>query len=612
MNLKTFGSFGLATAAFLSAFGITALMVAVTVRICRRHGWVAKPRGDRWHTGTPAMFGGLPLWLGFVGACAFFLPYSSRLAWQLVGLSSMICALGLVDDLWHLTPRSKFLLQLLTAALALSCGVIYPLRENLIVNLLVSIVWIVGITNAFNLLDNMDGLSAGIALIVSLYLFVFYVSSGSRDYPTLVAAAAGAIAGFLIFNFYPAKIFMGDSGSLFLGFLLGTVSLVQVTHISGVSTLVLAPIAVLAIPIFDTFFVSVTRRLRGQPVSVGGTDHSSHRLVNLGLSERNAVLLLYTLAAASGIIALLTRKLIYPDAIGLVCFLYLLLLLFGIHLFRGDNTNASAELSHSRSWARLRERDTLAFLLDPLVLSLSYYLAYFLRFRVSVPPVEVALFLRSWPIVLALKFGFLYICKTYQHSWWRGSRGDSLRLACGVILGEVASVLVLTGVYRFNGYSRLVFLVDCIISWIFLFGLRRSFFVFRASVKAWESEKPAARRVFVLGTSEHAEFVLRFLRVQRIECAGLIDTNGGSDLNRSVWGTPVIGRLDNLTELAMRYGVSELILPENETLPCSEAAFHDQCTADKLRLMKLGLYLTNSEWAGEARHFILKRSASGH
>lgn len=612
MNVKTFSSFGLATAAFVSAFGVTALTVAVTIRICRRYGWVAKPRADRWHTGTPAMFGGLPLWLGFVSACAVFLPHSSHLAWQLVGLSSLMCALGLVDDIWHLKPRSKFLVQLLAAALAVTCGVIYPLRENVIINVLVSVVWIVGITNAFNLLDNMDGLSAGIALIVTAYLFVFYVNSGTRDYPALVAAGAGAIAGFLIFNFYPAKIFMGDSGSLFLGFLLGTGSLVQVTHISGVSTLVLAPVAVLAIPIFDTFFVSVTRRLRGQPVSVGGTDHSSHRLVNLGLSERNAVLLLYTLAVASGTTALLTRKLIYPKAIGLVCVLYLLLLLFGIHLFRGDASHSSAELSTSRFWSRLHERDTLAFLLDPLVLSLSYYLAYFLRFRVAVPAAEVALFLRSWPIVLALKLSGLYLCKTYQHSWWRGSRGDGVRLVRGVICGEVASVLVLTGIYRFSGYSRVVFLMDCVVSWMLLFGLRRSFFVFRASLKVWQSDKPAVRRVFVLGTSEHAEFVLRFLRVQRIECAGLIDTNGGSDLNRSVWGTPVIGRLDNLTELAVRYGVSELILPENEALPCSEAEFDDQCRADKLRLMKLGLYLTNKEWTGEARQLILKRSASGH
>src|SRR5262249_37479326 len=154
-----------------------------------------------------------------------------RLAWEIVGLSSLMCALGFVDDVLHLRPRSKFLMQLSAAALALSCGVIYPLRDDLVINVIVSMIWIVGITNAFNLLDNMDGLSAGIALIASLYLIVFYISSSSHEAALLVSVAAGAIAGFLLFNFHPARIFMGDSGSLFIGFLLGTVSLLQVTHI---------------------------------------------------------------------------------------------------------------------------------------------------------------------------------------------------------------------------------------------------------------------------------------------------------------------------------------------------------------------------------------------
>ncbi len=594
MNLGNPLTINFVAAAFLFTFAVTAVLVAITSRVCRKCGWVAKPRIDRWHKGTPAMFGGVPLWLGFIVACGIFLPHSNPLIWKLVGLSSMMFVLGLVDDAIHLGPRSKFFLQLLAAVLVLNFGLVYPLRDSLAINLFVSIIWIVGITNAFNLLDNMDGLSAGIAFIVSMYLIVFYISSGSYEYALLISIAAGAIAGFLPFNFNPARIFMGDSGSLFIGFFLGTVSLLQVTHLSGVSNLIFAPLAVLAIPIFDTFFVSITRRLRGQPVSMGGTDHTSHRLVNLGLSERSAVLLLYVLAAGSGAVALVARSLFYPRAIELIAAWYLLLLLFGIHLFRSGSS--SHETSGHPRWpflSRILAYDTLAVLLDPLVLSLSYYFAYFLRFKTAIPHADVVLFLRSWPIVVAAKFGVLWIFRIYRYSWWRGSMGDAYRLARATALGEVAAVLLLTGLYRFAGYSRVVFLVDGLVSWVLLLGLRKSFFLFKASVRMWESENPPRRRVFVLGTSEHAAFALSFLEGRRIQCAGLIDTNGGSDLNRKVWGARVVGRLDDLIELASRYGVSEVVLPENEELPCSEAEFYDRCRHDKLHLMKLGLHSAN-------------------
>jgi UDP-GlcNAc:undecaprenyl-phosphate GlcNAc-1-phosphate transferase len=585
---------GASVAAFLTAFVFTVGLVAVTARVCRKYGWVAKPRADRWHKGTPAMFGGVPLWLGFVVACVIFLPWSSHLAWKLVGLSSLMFILGLVDDAVHLRPRSKFFLQLLATALVLSFGVIYPLRASLLINVIVSVVWIVGITNAVNLLDNMDGLSAGIAFIVSLYLIGFYISSGSYEYALLVSIAAGAIAGFLPFNFNPARIFMGDSGSLFIGFFLGTVSLLQVTHLSGVPNVVFAPVAVLAIPIFDTFFVSVTRRLRGQPVSIGGTDHSSHRLVSLGLSERGAVILLYVLAVGSGAIAVVARNLFYPRAIELVSLWYLVLMLFGIHLFRsGAPTHETSGRSMSPFLSRLLAYDTLALLLDPLVLSLSYYFAYFLRFKTFIPHDDISLFLRSWPIVVGAKFGVLCVFRIYRYSWWRGSMGDGYRLARAAFVGEVVAVLLLTGLYRFAGYSRVVFLVDGLVSWMLLLGLRKSFFLFKASVRAWETEKAPTRRVFVLGTSEHAAFAVSFLQGRRIQCAGLIDTNGGGDLNRSVWGAQVVGHLDDLIELADRYGVSEIVLPDNEELPCSEAEFSDRCRQDKLQLMKLGLHSAN-------------------
>ena len=588
--------FATVAAAFASALALTTVLVVLTIHVCRKHGWVVKPRPNRWHKGTPASFGGVPMWLGFMTVSVVFLHASDTLAWKLVEISSLVFALGLVDDIFQLRPWPKFLVQLFAAALVVGCGVVYPLRGNWGIDALMSLVWIVGITNAFNLLDNMDGLSAGTALISSFYLIVFYVTSGLYRQAVLVSLVAGVIAGFLIFNFNPARIFMGDGGSLFIGFMLGTVSLLGVTHISGMPTLVLAPIAVLAVPILDTCFVSATRRLRGQPVSVGGTDHLSHRLVRLGLNERNAVLLLYALTALSGAVALAARHFLYPPALGLIALWFLFLFLFGVHLFCADAS--SDPHAHPIRWlfpSHLLERDTLALLLDPVVLSISYYFAYFLRFQTHLSDGDVALFLRSWPIVLAAKFACLWLCRIYRHSWWRGSPTDAYRLGCASLMGEVVAVLLLVAAYRFAGYSRVVFLVDWVLSWGMLLATRRSFGLFREAMHSWSSPSQFARRVFVLGTSENARFVLRFLREHCIECVGLIDTNGGRDLGRFVWGTQVVGRLSDLMQTAREHGVFEAVLPENEALSCSEAELRDFFLRDHLQLTKLGLYFADGD-----------------
>jgi UDP-GlcNAc:undecaprenyl-phosphate GlcNAc-1-phosphate transferase len=528
-------------------------------------------------------------------------PFSDRIVWKLLGASSLVFLLGLADDILHLRPQTKLVGQLLVALLVVSSGIVYPLQHNAIINALISVVWIVGITNAFNLLDNMDGLTAGVALISAVYLAIFYGGNGSWDYTMVAVVAAGAAAGFLLFNFNPARIFMGDCGSLFLGFLLGSASLLEVTHVSGVPPLVLAPVVVLAIPVFDTLFVSVTRRLRGQAISQGGTDHSSHRLVQLGLNERSAVLLLSALSIASGAVALVARHILYSRAIGLIGFWFLFLLLFGIHLFRSEMIDSTHNPHTAKTLLRrLLTRDALAILLDPVALTLAYYLAYVSRFRAYVPRSDMDLFFQTWPIVLALKFISLWGCRVYRHSWWRGSKTDAYRLAKATLAGEAATLLFLIAIYRFSGFSRLVFVLDAAFSWALLMAIRKSFSLFRNSLDGWVLGKGDERRVFVLGTSERTELALRFLRDQRIACAGLIDTNGGADCGRWVWGTQVIGGLSDLSRLGTNHGVSEIVLPENESLPYSDVEFRAHCQHARLHLIKLGLYSVETDSNSES------------
>jgi len=450
----------------------------------------------------------------------------------------------------------------------------------------------------------MDGLAAGVALFTASYWAVLHLTGGLRDYAPLLLIVAGANAGFLVFNFSPARIFMGDSGSLFLGFLLACAGLPQFRDVSGAPALVLTPVIVLSIPILDTFFVSVTRRLRGQPVSVGGTDHSSHRLVRMGLNERDAVLLLYLATAASGAVAIGVRHFVYPQALGLMLLWLLFLVLSGIHLFHAEAPYDCHDHAHPLL-QRLLKHDSLAFVLDPAVLSLSYYSAYLLRFETAVPRADFVMFLHSWPIVLLAKCGIMWACGIYRHSWWRGSAGDAYRLAVSGAIGEALTVLIVAGLYGFSGYSRVVFLADFVVSWMLLIILRRSFGAFRESIRYWRSDNPLlSRRVFVLGTSENTEVALRFLEGRRIKCAGLIDTNGGSDLCRRVWGMEVIGQVQDLPRLAATHRVSEVILPENESMPCSEAEFVDRCSRDRLRVVKLCLHpLFPSQAGSDQDHY---------
>lgn len=600
-------------AVFLGTFALSAGLTALTVKICGQQGWVARPRPDRWHRTTPSLFGGVPIWLTAIGLSVAILPFGDWLLWKLLAASSFIFLLGVADDILHLGPSTKLAGQILAASWLAASGVIYPLQSNVTVNFLVSVVWIVGITNAFNLLDNMDGLTAGVALVSAAYLAIFYAGDGSRDYNLLAVIASAAAAGFLLFNFNRARIFMGDCGSLFLGFLVGALSLLKVTHVSGVPALVLTPAVVLAVPIFDTLFVSAARQLRGQALSQGGTDHSSHRLVQLGLNERSAVALLLGLSVMSGAVALVARHLFYTHAIGLIGFWFFILLLFGVYLFRPETmvrtetmvdaeTTAPDAATHRVSHGLRRHilaRDALACLLDPIALSLSYYLAYFLRFRISVPSADLELFFRTWPMVVALKFAGLWACRVYQRSWWRGSIEDAYRLAKAALAGEAAVVLILIAIDRFAGFSRMVFGLDAIFSWVLLQTVRRSFPFFRSSLDWWMGNnanpgQAEARRVFLLGTSEHVPPALRYLRSQRIACAGLIDingdTNGGADLGHWVWGTPVLGRIEDLSRLAHQHGVSEIVLPVDELLPYPEVELGAHCARAYVRLFKLGLH----------------------
>jgi UDP-GlcNAc:undecaprenyl-phosphate GlcNAc-1-phosphate transferase len=312
---------------------LLSLVLTPLVRTAARHlGIVARPRQDRWHRKPTAMLGGIAIYLAFIAGALVLAPDLSDAASILLA-GTVLFLTGLVDDLIQIKPLVKLAAQLGAAAAMIFAGLSLEWTAYPVVNGAVTVFWLVGITNAVNLLDNMDGLAGGTSLVSCCFLTVIFLLNGQAEAALLPALLAGAVLGFLVFNFNPASIFMGDCGSMLLGFTLGTLPLLNHYECSPQAPVaLLTPVLVLLTPIFDTCLVTVTRKLAGRPVSQGGRDHTSHRLVALGLSERGAVVALYACAVLSGLLALTIRSLKTELVLLLVPGLALLVLGVGFYL----------------------------------------------------------------------------------------------------------------------------------------------------------------------------------------------------------------------------------------------------------------------------------------
>ncbi len=320
-------------AAIVLAFVLALTLTPAVGALARRWGLVAKPKSDRWHKKPTALLGGLAILAAVVIAWAVFLPPTPATA-VVMAASVFLGAVGLVDDLLRIKPYQKLIGQVIGAAAVIATGLALPWTPWPMFNVVVTVFWLVGITNAVNLLDNMDGLAAGVAAIASACLALCFLGDGQTTEAVLLALFAAALLGFLVWNSNPASIFMGDCGSLFIGFFLAGAALLHVSGERSHSLLaVLAvPVLILFIPIFDTTFVTLARTLAGRAISQGGRDHTSHRLVGLGMSERRAVWMLYALAALSGGLALLVRIIPWDISVAAIAGFTILLTLLGVHL----------------------------------------------------------------------------------------------------------------------------------------------------------------------------------------------------------------------------------------------------------------------------------------
>jgi UDP-GlcNAc:undecaprenyl-phosphate/decaprenyl-phosphate GlcNAc-1-phosphate transferase len=296
---------------FFAALMITLVGTPLVRRVALRLGFVDAPASRKLHQEPMPLMGGVAIFMGALGAF-FILFYFFTLTNRVVGiwLALLIVAIiGLIDDRRGMKARTKLagLGAAVAVLLAFGVGVQLPLPWWL--NYLLTFLWIVGISNATNFLDNMDGLAAGTSGVTAAFVVILAVYNGQYLVSALAAAVFGACLGFLRYNFKPAQIFMGDAGSLFLGFVLATLALLL--RFPNNSNLVtwLVPLLLLGLPIYDTSLVIVSRTRRGvNPFTTAGKDHTSHRLTQLGFTQREAVLLLYLVSGMFGMVALFVAQ----------------------------------------------------------------------------------------------------------------------------------------------------------------------------------------------------------------------------------------------------------------------------------------------------------------
>jgi UDP-GlcNAc:undecaprenyl-phosphate GlcNAc-1-phosphate transferase len=383
----------------LASCVLTVCLIPPIRWLATRWGCVALPSTERWHQRPTPYLGGIAFFIGWLLPTWAFSP-APQVALPFFLVAFQMFLLGLFDDLRRINPVIKLAGQIIAAATAISCGYSIQFFAWSPLNILLTAFWIVGLTNALNLLDNMDGLAGGIGLIAALYLAVLFYREADIPHLLLACALVGAVAGFLFFNFHPASIFMGDAGSLFLGSSLGLFAIQARGQASNILSLVAVPALILLVPILDTALVTLTRLLRGQPISQGGKDHSSHRLVVLGLSEPRAVVLLYGMAVLSGATAILIEHLSYMLSLALVPLIVLAFALFTAYLAEVEvlPVEAGEEKIRARGLPAVLisltyRRRLLEVLLDFVLIAVAYYLAFALRFNFAVNGSTMELYL---------------------------------------------------------------------------------------------------------------------------------------------------------------------------------------------------------------------------
>jgi UDP-GlcNAc:undecaprenyl-phosphate GlcNAc-1-phosphate transferase len=589
----------------LAAAVLSTILCWIVGRVATRQRAVVPPRADRWHQDPTPTFGGIGIaaatlvvagattaWTGAVEGLDLFLP--------VVAGSLALFVLGYIDDRLQLSPIAKLVWSLtIGAVLVFTLGALEsdaaPWLQMLLA--VTAIIWFGGAVHAFNLLDNMDGLAGGIGAISALTLMLVFQGEIGAPLAILLASLAGALAGFLVWNSYPSRLFMGDCGSLFVGGVVAAASLAIVRRpLADLAHDSLVVLLALTVPLFDTGFVLVLRRLAGRKASRGGTDHVSHRLVSRGLTERSAVMTLYGLAVAGGLLAYVVHR----DGAGATVPLWALFgiatLLVGIYLARVPAYNGEDFIALQKaSFAPFLKDVTFRWhaaeiLLDIVLIAVVYYASYVIRFEDERFEIFIPSFTASLPIVIGCKLAALYLSGLYSRLWGTFGLQDLFTVVRGVALGSAASVLVAAYLYRFERFSRGVFIIDAALLTLAIVATRGSF---RMMAEAAISRNSQNRRVLIYGAGAGGQLLVREMRTNplwRMHPIAFVDDDPVK-YKRRILGVPVKGTFETLPDLLRRYTVDEVVLSSISINGTKELEVREMCARRGIPVRRLYLEL---------------------
>jgi UDP-GlcNAc:undecaprenyl-phosphate GlcNAc-1-phosphate transferase len=579
-----------ATAA--AAAAITFVITLVCRKIAFRVGAVRQPRRDRWSSTPVPLLGGPAIVLGTAIVLLFFRSTSPSTIWVLMAGASALSLVGLWDDLLPLTPYTKLAAQLAAAGAVTAAGLRFQFTGVPAIDIVITVAWLVGLSNAFNLLDNMDGLAAGIAAITGAIKVGLFVMDG--DYAAAYASAAfvGACVGFLSLNFNPARVFMGDAGSMFLGFFVAGLSTIGgVPDSRATASVLVGPVLVMLVPIFDTILVTVLRAMAGRPISQGGRDHTSHRLVTAGLSERRAVFTLYGIAAVSGLVGVATRNVGLGVGLTLVGALGVAMLLLGVTLSRIKVYQTESELPRTAFRmpmppAAAYVRHLATAVIDGGLVLASFYVAFAFRSTGEQEWMSAG-FVKALPLVFTAKMIALVVFRANSRLWRYTNSHDLAAMVQASAFGSALAMLTVAAVSDIKGIQA-VFVLDWILLTAALCGSRLAL---RGMGEFLRPVPASAIRVLICGAGDLGVALLQEIRnnpsLSRT-VVGFLDDDRMKQGTR-VQGTQVIGGTERVMDILQNTGAAEVILAASKFEPERLEKLRAACEAGGAKLSRFRL-----------------------
>lgn len=528
------------------------LLTFLTRFISHKVGFVSRPTADRWSQRTVALGGGIAIQLTVLFGILWI---QEDLIYPVLPAFLAIFILGVIDDIFGVPANAKLVVQTISASWVVSHGLTLPLYSQ-VASIAITIIWIVGVSNAVNLIDNMDGLAAGSVAIAAFgFAYLLKIQGADPSFVLLALCLASASFGFLIHNFPPAKIFMGDAGSLPMGFLLAVLStrLRFQGHQVPEYFAMVPVILLLVVPLFDTGLVMVARHNANKPLMSGGKDHTSHRLVALGLKEKSAVLVLYLMSTLGIISASLILYSSFGEMISFSITALVSLVLLGVFFL--EVTVYPPSLFKTKKPGTLPPAllYALEIALDICLISVTWTLAHSIRFFDSGYQTQHMLsVIPTLPFLITLKLIAFSSFKLYRGLWRTISGTDVYIIFKAVTVGSLLLIVGLMLKTNLHSTSRIVLVLDYCLTFIGILGSRAAFSAFRRWTRKL-ARTPS--RVALVGDPALSDLVLKFLsREKGWELSGVISPNAEAS------GKGVLGSIENLESIVSENDIDTLIV----------------------------------------------------